>query len=104
MKKLTFILLSVLLLAGCGLYGTTQYNLQLQAQAADFSHKEDLKKGSSCTFLVLGVIPWPWHKNRTPDTLIDAIKEADIQHVVWIDKTYDYKFTYANACRNVYGY
>lgn len=104
MKKLTLSLLAVTLLAGCGLYSTTQYNLQLQAQNADFSHKEDLKKGSTCTFLLLGVIPWPWHKHRTPDTLIDAIKQEDIQQVVWIDKTYDYKFTYANSCRNVYGY
>lgn len=104
MKHFITLLVCLTFLSGCGLYGTTQYNLQLQAQAADFTHKEELKKGSSCTFLVLGFIPWPWHKNKTPDTLIGAIHEANIRRIVWIDSTYDYKFTYANSCHNVYGY
>ena len=51
-----------------------------------------------------GVIPWPWHKTKTPDTLIGAIQEAGIKNIVWIDSTYDYKLTYAYSCRNVYGY
>lgn len=86
------------------LYGTTQYNIRLDAQQADFSRPEDLKMGSTCTFLVLGFIPWPWHKTKTPDTLLGALIQADIHQVVWIDSTYDYKFTYAYSCKNVYGY
>lgn len=104
MKKIYFIIAISMFLTGCGLYGTTQYSLQVEAQQANFQHMENLKKGSSCSFLLLGFIPWPWHKHKTPDTLLEAIQQANIKHVVWLDSTYDYKFTYANACRNVYGY
>ena len=103
MKKLSLAACACIFLAGCGLYGTTQYNIRLDAQQADFSRPEDLKMGSTCTFLVLGFIPWPWHKTKTPDTLLGALIQADIHQVVWIDSTYDYKFTYAYSCKNVYG-
>lgn len=104
MKKLIISIICIGFITGCGLYGTTQYALQLDAQQINFKPTEELKQGSSCSFLLLGVIPWPWHKTKTPDTLLGAIKEANIKKIVWIDSTYDYKLTYAYSCRNVYGY
>jgi len=89
---------------GCGIYGTTKYSVTLNAPLADFSRIKELKKGSSCSFLLLGFIPWPWHKTKTPDTLLEAIEQQDIKQVVWIDSTYMYKITYGYACNNVYGY
>ena len=95
---------SILFTAGCGLYGTTKYNVDLNAQQADLNDMEHLKKASSCSFLLLGFIPWPWHKHKTPDTLFEAMQQAQIHKIVWLDSTYDYKFTYANKCQNAYGY
>ena len=43
MKKLSLAACACIFLAGCGLYGTTQYNIRLDAQQADFSRPEDLK-------------------------------------------------------------
>lgn len=104
MKKLILLLTCGILLTGCGLYGTTKYSVDLNAQQADLSDIEHLKKASSCSFLLLGFLPWPWHKTKTPDTLFEAMQQEGIHHIVWLDSTYDYKFTYANSCQNAYGY
>jgi len=104
MKKTILLILSAALLAGCGLYGTTKYSVDLNAQQADFSRIAEIKKGSSCSFLLLGFIPWPWHKTKTPDTLMEAIQQQGIKEIIWIDSTYKYKITYGYACNNVYGY
>ena len=104
MKKLFLLLMCCFLFAGCGLYGTTKYHVTLNAQEADLHDIEHLKKASSCSFLILGFIPWPWHPNKTPDTLFEAMEKADIKKIVWLDSTYDYKFTYADKCQNAYGY
>lgn len=104
MKQLFILVFLCNFLVGCGLYATTQYTVQTDAQQSMFDDSRPLKKGSSCSFLLLGVVPWPWHKHKTPDTLLEAIQQAGIKKLVWIDSTYDYKFTYANMCRNAYGY
>lgn len=104
MKKLSILIISCMLFCGCGLYGTTKYSVTLNAQAADLHDIEHLKKASSCSFLILGFIPWPWHPNKTPDTLLEAMQKEGIEKIVWIDSTYDYKFTYADKCQNAYGY
>ena len=104
MKKLSIIIIFCVLISGCGVYATTKYSVDLNAQQTNLSHMEDVKKASACSFLLLGFIPWPWHKHKTPDTLFEAMQEQGIQHIVWLDTTYDYKLTYANKCQNAYGY
>jgi len=104
MKNCILLFCVCCLLTGCGVYATTRYYVQVDAQQARFDTTRPLKKGASCSFLLLGFIPWPWHKHKTPDTVLEALQQANIQKLVWMDTTYDYKFTYANACRNVYGY
>jgi len=104
MKELIIIWVCSILFVGCGLYGTTKYSVDLNAQQTDLTHIENLKKASSCSFLLLGFIPWPWHKHKTPDTLFEAMQQKEIHHIVWLDSTYDYKFTYADKCQNAYGY
>ena len=104
MKRLSIIIIFCTLLAGCGLYSTTKYSVDLNAQQVNFSHVENVKKASTCSFLLLGFIPWPWHKHKTPDTLFEAMQAQGIKHIIWLDTTYDYKFTYANKCQNAYGY
>ena len=104
MKKTILLLVCVFFVGGCGLYGTTKYSVDLNAQQADFSQPDKIKKASTCSFLLLGFIPWPWHKHKTPDTLFEAIAQQQIQQIVWIDSTYLYKITYGYACNNVYGY
>ena len=104
MKKLCVLVLCSCFFVGCGLYGTTKYSVNLDAQQADLRDIEHLKKVSSCTFLLLGFIPWPWHPNKTPGTLFEAMKQGNMQKVIWLDSTYNYKFTYADKCQNAYGY
>ncbi len=104
MKKLLILIICGMLLAGCGLYGTTKYSVNLNAEESDLTHATQLKKASACSFLLLGFLPWPWHKNKTPDTLFEAMQQEGFSRVVWLDSTYDYKFTYANKCQNAYGY
>lgn len=104
MRKLIFLLTATVALAGCGVYSTYPVNNVLDITKADFSRASEFKKGSTCSFLILGFIPWPWHSNKTPDTLLEAIKQANIQKVEFFEITYDYHFAYANRCKNVYGY
>lgn len=104
MKHLLLACLLLTCCTGCGLYGTTRYDVQVNTQQILFDDTKTLKTASSCSFLLLGFVPWPWHKHKTPDTLLEAIQQAGIKRVVWMDSTYNYKFTYANACRHAYGY
>lgn len=103
MYKIILALAAAACLCGCGLYGTTQYTNTVDLTRADFSRPQDLKTASSCTFLVLGFIPWPW-ADHTPDTLLQAIEQSGMQKVQLVDKTYDYRFTHARSCTNAYGY
>lgn len=104
MYKLLFSAVAAALLAGCGLYATSPVNNTLDITRADFSDAAHFKHGKSCSLLILGFIPWPWHANKTPDTLLETIRQADIQKVEFFEITYDYHFAYAYRCKNVYGY
>lgn len=104
MHKLLFSIVAAALLAGCGLYATSPVNNTLDITRADFSRANEFRHGQSCSLLILGFIPWPWHANKTPDTVLGAIQKAGIQKVEFFEKTYDYHFFYAYACKNVYGY
>ncbi len=102
-KQITlFILLSVCL-CGCGIYVTNNYNNTIDITHTDFSKIKDFKKASTCSFLVLGFIPWPW-ADKTPDTLFEAIEQSGIKQVVFMDKTFDYHITHARSCVNAYGH
>lgn len=102
-KKLLFLWVCCFSLCACGIYSTTQYNNTVDITQTDFSKIQDFKKASSCSYLVLGFIPWPWAE-KTPDTLFEAIEQSGIKKVVFMDKTFDYHFTYARSCINAYGY
>ena len=104
MKKLCILAIFCIAINGCGLYSATKYSVDLNAQQTKLTGAGEIKKASTCSFLLLGFIPWPWHKHKTPDTLFEAMQAQGITHIVWLDSTYDYKFTYANKCQNAYGY
>lgn len=83
-KKLLFLWVCCLSLCACGIYSTTQYNNTVDITQTDFSKIQDFKKASSCSYVVLGFIPWPWAE-KTPDTLFEAIEQSGIKKwCLWI--------------------
>ena len=102
MRKMIYILCICSFLYGCMFY-TNGYENLVDLSSSDFSEAQNLKKGSKCSLLILGVIPWPFG-NSGPDNEMEAIKEAGIKKVQITDYSYDYFFFYANFCHNIYGY
>lgn len=102
MKKLLCVLCLCFYIGGCMFY-TNGYENLVDLSASDFSEPQKIKKGSKCSLLILGFIPWPFG-TPGPDNEIQAIEEAGIKKVQITDYSYDYFFFYANFCHNIYGY
>ena len=102
MKKVIISIGISLFFTGCMFY-TNGYENLVDLSSSDFSQSQELKKGSKCSLLILGVIPWPFGRTG-PENELEAIEKVGIKKVQITDYSYDYFFFYANFCHNIYGY
>ena len=74
MKKVIISIGISLFFTGCMFY-TNGYENLVDLSSSDFSQSQELKKGSKCSLLILGVIPWPFGRTG-PENELEAIEKA----------------------------
>lgn len=67
--------------------------------AQDFSRVESMRSGTVCRGLLFSAIPI-----KGSSSLVDAIKESRVRHVMLVEHTFTSYVVYAKQCTTVYGH